>query len=122
MLRVAIRVVAVREQTLAPQTLTPHRGITCLCTNIHIKATEGKSILRPDLSLSKVCVVVIAVLVTLLHYAGMTVGIVVLYIVLVGDNITALISLGKLVNIEPIVTTEKVLNGAIVLCTVYASL
>ena len=67
------------------------------------------------------CVVVVVILITLLNNASVTICEVVLYIVLICKLVAALISLCKLVDIEPVVTTKKVLDGAVVLCAIYAS-
>ena len=66
-------------------------------------------------------VVVVAILITLLNGLSVTVLVVISHIVLISLDAATEVALCELINIQPIVTTEQILNSAVILSAVYTS-
>ena len=113
----ALRVVL--EATLAIDTLAPLAYVTYLTCHETLQVSRVVVPHRPRLSVANVCIVVVAILITLLNNRSVAISLVVVQVVL-HHALAYEIALGILIDVDPIVATQQILHLLIVLGAVVA--
>ena len=111
-------IVKTREKALSYKTLSPELLITCLKSKVSLEATEIERSVTPYICFANIRIVVITILVTLLEDLCSSVGQIVIQVVLEHCLIGSEVSLGKLVDVHIISTSEKVIEFLVVLSAV----
>ena len=111
-------IVKTREKALSHKTLSPELVITCLEGKVSLEAAEVERSVTPDVSLSDIRIVVITKLVALTDNLRTSVGQIVIQVVLDHCLIGSEVTLGKLVDVHIIATSEKIIEFLVVLSAV----